>query len=145
MAIISSYDVDDSAALAKRFAALAASYVDDPVAAKSETAKVPLENIFRILEMFRYDAYADEFRRGVLMLEGPGRRPKGQVGSSHWHTAIARALDKALASTFASVTKDEAIEALENDLRNLASSGSLPVDHAQRVKTFFSTFEATLA
>jgi hypothetical protein len=60
MSIISSYDVDSSAALTKRFAALATTYVDDPTVAKSDTAKVPLENLFRILEMFRYDAFADE-------------------------------------------------------------------------------------
>lgn len=145
MTIISSYETDQSTALAKRFAALAAGYLEDPEAAKMDAAKVPLENLFRIFEMYRYDAYADESRRGVLALAAPRRRAASQKLSSAWHTSIAKALDKALAITFASTAKDEAIEALEASLRRLASGANLSQEGASQLKQFLSTFTASLS
>ncbi len=144
MTIFSSYEVDKSAVLARRFAVLATTYVDNPAAATSEAAKVPLENLFRILEMFRYNAYADESRRGVLALGGPSRQLPGQNAGSVWHTDIARALDSALRATFANASKDAAVVELEEDLRTLASKGSLPADRALRTKEFFNTFSSAL-
>jgi hypothetical protein len=144
MTIFSSYDVDKSAVLARRFAVLATTYVDDPIAATSDAAKVPLENLFRILEMFRYDAYADESRRGVLAVGGPSRQIPGQTARSGWYTDIARALDAAFKTTFADATKDAAVAELEDDLRTLASTGTLPAERAIRTKEFFSTFGASL-
>jgi hypothetical protein len=145
MSIISSYDVDSSAALAKRFAALATTYVDDPTVAKSDTAKVPLENLFRILEMFRYDAFADESRRGILAMDGFNQRhsPKGRDPS--WHTPIVTALERAFDAAFNAVSKDDAINEIEEGLRGLASGAGLPQAQAQRIKAFFSTLESTLA
>lgn len=145
MSIISSFEVDSSAALAKRFAALATSYIDNPAAAKSDTAKVPLENLFRILEMFRYNAFADESRRGVLALEGinQGFSPRARID---WHAGISKALDQALSTTFgATAPKDEAINELQEGLRGLAVNGALPEVQAKKVKAFLSTFETTLA
>ncbi len=144
MTIFSSYDVDKSAVLARRFAILATTYVDDPTAATSEAAKVPLENLFRILEMFRYNAYADESRRGVLAVGGPSRQIRGQTAGPVWHTDIARALDFALKATFANASKDAAVVELEEDLRTLASKGKLPADRALRTKEFFSSFSSAL-
>jgi hypothetical protein len=143
MSIISSYDVDNSADLAKRFASLATSYIDDPALARSETAKVPLENLFRILEMFRYDAFADESRRGVLALGGFGQRPTPRPRSS-WHITIEAALQKALSDSFASVPKAAAIEELQSSLRDLAQKGELSAAQAQKLKAFFKVFGANL-
>ena len=66
MSIISSFETDKSGLLYKRFATLASSYFDRPAVAKSPSAQVPLENLFRLLEMYRYDSFSDESRRGVL-------------------------------------------------------------------------------
>lgn len=145
MTIISSYETDQSTALAKRFAALAAGYLDDPGAAKMEAAKVPLENLFRMFEMYRYDAYADESRRGVLALAAPRRRTASQRSSSGWHTSIAMALDKALAVTFSATAKEDAIEALEMSLRRLASGVNLSPEGTSQLKQFLSTFTASLS
>lgn len=146
MSIISSVELDNSAALAKRFAVLASEYIDNPAAAKSETAKVPLENLFRILEMFRYNAFADESRRGVLAIEGVDQRISPRTrGGSLWHTGISKALEQALSTTFGLAPKDKAIDELQDGLRGLALNGTLPEAQAKKVKSFLSTFETTLA
>ena len=144
MTIFSSYDVDKSAVLARRFAVLATTYLDDPAAATSDAAKVPLENLFRILEMFRYNAYADESRRGVLALGSLGRQLPNQSPGSVWHTEIAKALDAAFQTTFANAPRDTAVDELEEDLRTLASTGKLPEERAERTKRFFSSFGSAL-
>lgn len=147
MSIISTFEVENSAALAKRFAALTMGYIDDPDAAKSETARVPLENLFRILEMYRYGAFADENRKGVLALEGIEQWATSPARSeSTWHTDIVRALEQSLVTVFGSVTvKDQAIDELEDGLRDLATVGKLPLEREQKVKAFFSNFNTSLA
>jgi hypothetical protein len=146
MSIISTVEIDNSPALAKRFAALTAMYIDNPEEAKSEKAKIPLENLFRILEMFRYNAFADESRRGVLALEGFNQRftPRAKDGSN-WHASISAALEKAFSATFDTTPKDKAIDELQAGLRGLASNGKLPDLQAKGLKRFLSTFETTLA
>lgn len=145
MSIISSVELDNSAALAKRFAVLASGYIDNPAAAKSETAKVPLENLFRMLEMFRYNAFADESRRGVLAIEGVDQRIAPRSRGDHWHTGISKALEQALSATFGAAPKDKAIDELQDGLRGLALNGTLSDVQAKKVKSFLSTFETTLA
>jgi len=144
---ISSYQVHSSGALARRFASLVASYMDDPTAAKSETAKVPLENVYRMLEMFRYDAFADDSRLGVLALETlEGDRPASRERGSPWHTSIAQALDSALMAAYgAQKSKEEAVVELQDSLRRLAVEGAVDEPNAQHARTFFSTLRASLA
>src|SRR5687768_1206937 len=50
MSIISATRSDRSALNAKRFAALASVYLDNPADALEDVARVPLENLFRLLE-----------------------------------------------------------------------------------------------
>ena len=145
MSIISSHGVDNSSARARRFAALATSYLNDPVAAKSDTAKVPLENLFRILEMFRYNAFADQPRRGVLALEGFGSRHSPRPVDPMWRTTIARALQSSLDASFGAVPKEQAIEELQESLRKLSVDGEVPKDKAEKVKTFLGTLATALA
>jgi hypothetical protein len=146
MSIISTVGIDNSPALAKRFAALAAIYIDNPKEAKSEKAKIPLENLFRILEMFRYNAFADESRRGVLAVEVLNQRiaPRAK-DSANWHIGISAALEKAYLVTFVATPKDKAIDELQEGLRELAKNGSLSDSRVTSFKTFLSTFEQTLA
>lgn len=149
MSIISSNEIDHSVGLAKRFAALATSYLDDPAAAKSTRAQVPLENLFRILEMFRYDAFDDEDRGGVLALEGFDKQPQPRLVAVHspWHSPIETALNDALKAAFdlGQVTKEDAINQLQDGLRGLAKEGQVVKPLAEKVRGFFSTFETSLA
>lgn len=144
MSISSTYEIDNSAALAKRFATLATGYIDNPPAAMSTNAKVPLENLFRILEMFRYNAFADESRRGVLAIGEINQRHTPKVQNAAWQLDILEALDAALKASFHAESKDVAIAQIQDGLRKLAKSGVLPTDQATKVRTFLTTFETKL-
>jgi hypothetical protein len=97
--------------------------------------------------MFRYNAFADESRRGVLAIEGFNQRftPLAKDGSS-WHSGISIALEKAVITAFGTASKDEAIDAVQDGLRGLALTGMLPDSQVKKkVKHFLSTFETSLA
>ena len=140
----SSYEIEDSSQLAKRFASLAASYIDNPAIGSSDIAKIPLENLFRLLEMFRHDAFADETRLGVLALDRFNQRFSPQTARA-WHTPIVIALNKALSESFAQINKTNAIEEIQSNLREIAHGNNLPPDEANKMRTFLSVFQTTLA
>lgn len=145
MSITSRFEVDQSSLLAKRFAGLATSYMDDPVAAKDPVARVPLENLFRILEMYRYDAFEDEERRGVLALEGfdsPLLMVRREQSS--WYTPILDALEKARQAEFPAEPKDDVVERLEDGLRQLSSDGRIADPLANHFRGFFTKFAASI-
>jgi hypothetical protein len=146
MSITSRYEVDHSTSLAKRFAGLAASYMDNPAAATDPVARVPLENLFRILEMYRYDAFEDEDRSGVLALKGfDSPQPAAlSVTQGPWHAAILAALENARRSVFPADTKEEAVQRLQDGLRQLSRDGHITDPLAGRVKGFLVTFEASI-
>lgn len=141
MSVISTYEIDNSAALAKRFAALTTEYFDNPVAAKADFAKVPLENIFRMLEMFRYGSFSDESRHGVLALGNVDLKHQRPVSTSTWHSSIENALDRAYTTVYGNLPKEEAVDQLQASLRWLAI-GKQPVDPQalQKAKGFFDVF-----
>lgn len=145
MSITSRYEIDHSSSLAKRFAGLAMSYMDDPSAAKNPVAQVPLENLFRILEMYRYGTFEDEERNGVLALEGfDSPLPRVRAERSAWHTHILDALEKARQEVFPKETKDAAVEQLEDGLRQLSRNGRIDDPLADHVRGFFTTFEMSI-
>lgn len=145
MSITSRYEVDHSSSLAKRFASLATSYMNDPIAAQNPVARVPLENLFRILEMYRYDAFEDEERNGVLALEGfDSPLPIMRAKKSSWHAPIQDALENARQAVFPAETKDEVVQRLEDGLRQLSKDGRIADPLADRVRGFFTTFAASI-
>lgn len=145
MSITSRYEADHSSSLAKRFANLAMSYMDNPGAAKNPVAGVPLENLFRILEMYRYDAFEDEERNGVLALEGfDSPMPAVLAEKTSWHTPILNALEKARQATFPEEAKDEAVQQLEDGLRQLSRNGHIEAPLAEHVRGFFMTFATSI-
>jgi len=145
MSITSRYEVDHSSSLAKRFAGLATSYMDDPGAAKNPDAQVPLENLFRILEMYRYDAFEDEERSGVLALEGfDSPLPIVRTEQCSWHTPILNALEKARRAVFPAETKDEVVQRLEEGLRQLSRNGRIADPLAAHVRGFFTSFATSI-
>src|ERR1700733_7256598 len=120
MSIISTYQVDNSGSLAKQFAATVAGFFDNADAARSVSAKVPLENLFRMLEMFKYDAFADESRRGVLALDVFTSNLRHRSDTSQWHAKIKEAMTRSLNESFNQVAKEQAIDQLQDSLRSLA-------------------------
>jgi len=146
MSITSSFRVDDSTALAKQFAFMAAGYVDNPPNTEADpTALVPLENVFRLLEMFRYDAFSDENREGVLAINAPDQIYRMRVETKPWHEQIAQALQAALGQAYAGEPKEAALNELQDGIRELVRSHPLDVNVANRAKSFFTALHAQLA
>jgi hypothetical protein len=146
MSIITSYEVDQSAALAKRYASLAATFLSNPSAGKTKEAQIPLENLFRILEMYRYEAFSDENRRGILAVRG-FENAGSRVESEDWQTPIVAALETALNEAFdlSTTSKEAAIDALVAVLQDLAVKGEVVQETAQPTKIFLASLEKALA
>lgn len=141
MSIIATYDFNDSTAQYKRFASLAVDYVDNPGMAKAPVAQIPLENFYRLLEMFRYDAFSDEPHCGVLELDVHSDDPEASTRTG-WESQIVEALNVAVNSTFAS--KNEAINEMEDVLRQLVRNASLEAPKQAPARQFLSRFITAL-
>lgn len=146
MSTMSLLGFDQSDRLAKRFASLASAYLETPSQAKSPAAKIPLENMFRLLQMFRYDAFSDEPRSGVLELT-PLRDLNGRLAlGTDWHTHIGVALDAAFNDVFRGASKDEAVGEVQSTLAWLVTSTNEPSELVRnRAKAFFERFATSLA
>jgi len=136
---------DQSGPLAKRFAHLASGYFDKPEVARQPDAKIPLENLFRLLEMFRYDAFSDEPSGGIVNLDYI-EMPLELQDREAWHTEIRRALSEAIASSFGeAITKDRAIDGVQSVLRWLAyDKDSPPEETVRTTRDFLRRFEQLL-
>lgn len=142
MAIISRLEDDHSDVVCKSYAGQALKFLNDGVPSTAE-AGVPLANLFRLLEMYRYDAFQDERRSGVLALADFGkpavsaRRP--------WFVHIKAALDKALLAAFGNAPKDKVVEELQKVLQELAAAKSPAKDvDVQKHRNFYSELSAAL-
>jgi hypothetical protein len=137
MSIISTYGADKSDILYRRFASLVSAYLDEPEAAKTPIAQIPLGNLYRLLEMFRYNAFADQNRSGVLLIIPL---------QEEWHIKIKRALGNALAVAYKGDPKDEAIDKIEAALKGLANAGTEngSLDLRGQAKLFFRRFTEEL-
>jgi hypothetical protein len=150
MSIITIQESDNSNALAKRFATLAQSYFANPEKLsrgsnefERAVTHVPLENLFRILEMFRYDAFSDEARRGVLDFADEDHL-SSKPSTLHWERDIKNALDLALKEHFCDYSKDDAIKSLQASLRRLAKGDLTDTTSAKSASEFLKTFEANI-
>lgn len=147
MSIISVQSEDKSDFLCKRFAELASSYFEHPEAAKIPSAHVPLENLFRVLEMFRNDTFHDENRKGVLALENAGTMLGGIRHEDSWYVNIKDALSKSMVAAFGqNVVERDAAGELQLALRWLVAPVELPDQDAtvNRAKTFFTQLSTSL-
>lgn len=140
MSIISAYESDKSDLLYKRFAFLASSYLDTPYKAAEQAAQVPLENLYRLLEMYKYDAFSDESRSGILAVENTNNFNTLPSSENSWHENIKKALNNAMHESFKGVEKNNAIEELEDNLRFLSKKTKIEPDSLSRTKNFFSQF-----
>jgi hypothetical protein len=145
---IASIEVEDmSNYLCKRFATLASSYFDHPAEARSNAAQVPLENLFRVLEMFRNETFSDETRKGVLALENPSSLTIRESQDGPWHKQIQVAIHESIASTFGQGASEKAAaNELQNALRRLVTEETLPPGDATiaRAKNFFTQLSTAL-
>ncbi|HEV8334708.1 MAG TPA: hypothetical protein VGQ22_25015 [Steroidobacteraceae bacterium] len=145
MTTLSLLGLDHSDRLAKRFATLTSAYLDMPAEAQSDAAKIPIENLFRLLQMFRYDAFGDEPRSGVLQF-GPlrdlGSRP---LAENEWHKDISSALKTALDDVFHGKPRDEAVLEIQSALSWLVTNANKPTEDVRlRAKAFLSKFATSL-
>jgi len=145
MSIISVYEADKSDLMYKRFASLASSYLDMPENAKSSTAQIPLENLFRLLEMYKYDAFSDESRTGILAVKNNKDRIVMRSASIPWQTKVVEVLDSAISEIFKGTKKDEAVDDLEETLRLLSSSNEIDDGRKRRARGFFNKLAEELA
>lgn len=145
MSTISLHQPDHSDALCRRFAFLASSYFEAPDKARVPAAKVPLENLFRLLQMYRYSAFSDERRSGVLALQSSDSYLHTRADEENWHKRIESAMGNALSATFGSTPKDLAIEQIQSSLRWLATAADTPsADIRTRSKAFLDRLTASL-
>jgi hypothetical protein len=144
MSTISLHKQDASDILCRRFAVMTTEFLETPERARVVEAHVPLENLFRVLQMFRYGAFADEPRSGILAHQTESASVLAE--DEEWHNRIEAALNSALETSFHGVPKDLAIDELQTTLRWLAESGSEPsIDVRDRSKTFFQSLSTALA
>ena len=140
MTVISIQLEDKSNFLCKRFAAMASHFFDEPAAARTPTAQIPLENLFRILEMFRNNTFSDERRKGVLALDASNLVVPSPLQEQEWHTQIREAVHQSIVVSFGEDAEEkEAVDELQGALRWLAVDSDLPDREAavNRAKTFF--------
>ncbi len=137
MSIVSVYGTDKSNAMYKRYASLAFNYLKEPEAAKVSTSQIPLENLFRLLEMYKYDAFSDESRAGILAVKNNIDRVVMRSSSLPWQTKIVEVMDSAISEIFNDANKEEAVDDLEETLRLLYSSSDIDDGRMQRASNFF--------
>jgi hypothetical protein len=95
--------------------------------------------------MFRYDAFADESREGVLAMNATDQIYGMRIETKPWHEQIHQALQVALQQAYVGQQKEAAIDELQNGIRDLVNSHHLDVNIANRAKTFFTALHAQLA
>lgn len=142
MSIMSAYEFDDSDILYRQFAVLANSYVDKlPEPNKLHIAQIPLENLYRLFEMYRYDAFADDNHSGVLDLDNVDYMVSED---NPWHTDIKDALTSAFKHAFGEDSKD-AIDEMEDVLKQISLNKPVVDEKKDHAKKFFDQFIQKLA
>lgn len=145
MSTTSLIDIEQSEGLAKRFASIATSYFDEPQQAKTLAAQIPLENLFRMLQMFRYEAFSDEPRSGILRVEALTDQHRPSIDEGLWHHKLEAAIRAALGEVFSGISREDAVTQVQASLSWLATDKDAPDQVArQRSKTFLERFSAAL-
>jgi len=140
MSIISTYKSDNSDAMYKRFASLASIYLDSPDLVTQPSTHIPLENIYRLLEMYRYDAFSDESRAGILVTSSAGKRVSIPSIDKPWQVNIVNALNSATADIYKDLDKELVVDDLEETLRLLSTNEKAEPGGKTRAKEFFKKF-----
>lgn len=145
MSTMSLLAVDHSDQLAKRYAIQTSMYIAHPSDARSDAAKIPLENLFRLLQMYRYDAFLDEPSSGVLEFR-PLSDPRDVPSFDHeWHGQIAAAIGQAMQEVFRDLSVEQAVAELQATLSWLATDKNQPAFESRtRAREFFEKLAGSL-
>src|SRR6266851_6254694 len=149
MALISMYERDNSRTVYRILADQAVKYFDNPSTRDDE--KIPLVNLARLLERYRYDAFSDYAPLGVLEVLNPkndsvsteSRAPTNQIED------VVRALEASHARVYGQISKDDLVQTLQGLLAKLAASSTLNEPDTKRelekARKFFVAFAEGLA
>ncbi len=144
MSIMSVSRPDASTSMYKHFASLISSYVDAPANSVGADAAIPIESIFKLLEMYRFNAFKDESRRGALALRANGHLSRISKTPS-WHGSVLNALNNAKIDTFGAETSTEdAVIELETVLKKLTKNQALEENHKANTRNFVVQFGNSL-
>lgn len=144
MSIMSAVKFDRSAQIAKRYAELAVGYIDAGGIALVPGAGVPIENLIRLMEMLRYDAFEDELHAPVLALSDASDACPTIGRGEKWHVAIEAALKGAIQAYYRNIPLTNAIDKVEGCLRALANRTQVPPWEVAVCRSFLATFAAAL-
>lgn len=145
MALISMYERDNSRTVYRILAESAVKCLDDPQLCTQE--KIPLTNLARLLERYRYDAFSDHVALGVLeVFRSKNTSSESSRSVRHMEGVIA-ALEAAHAHVYGNLPKDDLVQTLQAVLSKLASSSTLD-EHTRHelpnARRFFSALSEGL-
>jgi hypothetical protein len=130
---------ESSARMTRDFAIHAAGLLDNPQAASDD--EVSLQNIYRLLEMYRFDSFVAYSPKGIL--EGQDLRRQTDVNASAG-TLLKRALDQAKERVFPALDRQHAVELLERTISAIAGSAPPNPAELQHTKRFFEELATAL-
>lgn len=104
-------------------------------------AQIPLENLYRLLEMYRFDAFADDNHSGVLDLDNVDHMI---AEDNPWHTDIKSALTNAFNHAFGKYSED-VIDEMEDVLTQISLNKPVVDGKKDNAKKFFNQFIHELA
>lgn len=148
MALISMYERDNSRTVYRILADEAVRCFDNPKICTEE--KIPLTNLARLLERYRYNAFSDHVALGILEALSPKNGPQG--GDSRALTChmegVVSALEAAHARVYSNLSKDDLVQCLQDILAKLSSTASVnELDAKQQLESarrFFVAFSEAL-
>jgi len=118
--------------LCAHLASRAATLLANPASARDD--QISLQNIFRLLEMYRFDTFLDVTPKGVLEL---GEGPSSAEAVLAEGELLKLALDAASASAFPGATKAKVVEMLEALISQIAMGSGSDQDAITQAKRFF--------
>ena len=140
MTLVPAFFSKEASALLTRDLALHAEKVF-ATPAQAVADEVSLQNIYRLLEMYRFNAFVGYSPRGVLEVRELRRRPEISPADGEM---LKRALDSAKAAVFPDDNKQDVVRRLEQLVSALAEQAALDPSERQRARQFFQEIATAL-
>jgi len=125
MALISMYERDNSRTVYRILADQAVKCFDNPSIGAEE--KIPLANLARLLERYRYDAFSDHVALGILEALSAKNSALGadsRTAVRHMEGVIS-ALEAAHARVYGGISREDLVRTLQDLLARIASSSGI--------------------
>lgn len=140
MALTPAYNPRESSAfLCQDLASAAVTLFRDPQAAGTD--KVALQNIYRLLEMYRFDAFVGYNPKGVLELRKVSAGAEVNIAGGE---ILRRALDIAKNTVFPNTEKEIVVDRLERLVSEMARQDALDMGEQQNASRFFQELSTAL-